>query len=80
MAKRGNLVFVKNAHICVVSVELAERVIEGKAYNKTTAQEDEILRTRLNDVMSKIQFAKPPAATPAPAPAPTAAPATEAKK
>src|SRR3954469_21467660 len=63
VAKRGNLVFVKNSHIFVVSVELAERVIEGKAYKKTTAEEDEILRTRLNDIMSKIQFAKPPGAT-----------------
>ncbi len=76
VAKRGNLVFVKNGHIFVVSIELAERVIEGKSYTKTTAEEDEILRTRLNDIMGKIQFAKPPAATPAPAP--TAA--TETKK
>jgi hypothetical protein len=68
VAKRGNLVFVKNSHIFVVSIELAERVIEGKAYKKTTAEEDEILRTRLADVMSKIQFAKPPAGTPSPAP------------
>jgi hypothetical protein len=67
VAKRGNLVFVRNAHIFVVSIELAERVIEGKAYKKTTAEEDEILRTRLLDIMGKIQFAKPPVATPAPA-------------
>jgi hypothetical protein len=63
VAKRGNLVFVKNAHIFVVSIELAERVIEGKAYHKTTAEEDEILRTRLNDIMGKMEFAKPPATT-----------------
>ncbi len=61
VAKRGNLVFVKNAHIFVVSIELAERVIEGKAYTKTTAEEDELLRGRLTDVMTKMQFAKPPA-------------------
>lgn len=63
VAKRGNLVFVKNSHIFVVSIELAERVIEGKAYKKTAAEEDEILRTRLTEVMGKIQFAKPPATT-----------------
>src|SRR3954464_9840271 len=40
VAKRGNLLFVKNPHIFVGSTELAERVIEGKTYNKTTAQED----------------------------------------
>jgi hypothetical protein len=67
VAKRGNLVFVKNGHIFVVSIELAERVIEGKAYKKTTAEEDDILRTRLNDIMSKIQFAKPPTGAPSPA-------------
>lgn len=65
IAKRGNLLFVKNGHIFVVSTELAERVIEGKAYKKTTAEEDDILRQRLNDIVDKIQFAKPPAATPA---------------
>jgi hypothetical protein len=63
VAKRGNLVFVKNAHIFVISIELAERVIEGKAYKKTTAEEDDILRQRLNDVVGKMQFAKPPATT-----------------
>jgi len=65
VAKRGNLLFVRNGHIIVVSTELAERVIEGRSYTKTTAEEDEILRNRLNDIVSKITFAKPPAAEPA---------------
>ncbi|MCX6942583.1 MAG: hypothetical protein NTX09_17950 [Verrucomicrobia bacterium] len=65
IAKRGNLLFVKNGHIFVISVELAERVIEGRTYTKTTAEEDEILRQRLIDVVDKIQFAKLPGATPA---------------
>jgi hypothetical protein len=64
VAKRGNLLFVRNGHIFVISTELAERVIEGKSYSKTTAEEDEILRNRLNDVVAKITFAKPPAAQP----------------
>jgi hypothetical protein len=75
VAKRGNLLFVKNGHIFVISVELAERVIEGSSYKKTTAEEDDILRQRLSDVVAKIEFAKPPAAAPA---ATTAAPATPA--
>ncbi len=62
VAKRGNLLFVKNGHIFVISTELAERVIEGKAYKKTTQEEDDILRQRLNDIVDKIQFAKLPAA------------------
>ena len=64
IAKRGNLLFVKNGHIFVISIELAERVIEGRTYKKTTAEEDDILRQRLNDVVAKIQFAKLPAAAP----------------
>lgn len=62
IAKRGNLLFVKNGHIFVISIELAERVIEGRTYTKTTAEEDDILRQRLNDVVAKIQFAALPAA------------------
>jgi len=59
VAKRGNLLFVKNGHIFVISIELAEKVIEGKSYKHTVAEEDEILRQRLFDVVNKIQFAKP---------------------
>jgi hypothetical protein len=62
VAKRGNLLFVRNGHIFVISTELAERVIEGSSYSKTTAEEDEILRNRLNDILSKITFATPPGA------------------
>jgi hypothetical protein len=65
VAKRGNLLFVRNAHIFVISIELAERVIEGRSYNKTTTEEDEILRQRLTDIVNKISFAKPPVAEPA---------------
>lgn len=63
VAKRGNMLFVKNGYIFVISTELAERVIEGKAYKKTTAEEDDILRQRLNDIVDKIQFAKLPVVT-----------------
>lgn len=69
VAKRGNLAFVSNGHILVLSVELAERVIEGRTYKKTTAEEDEILRQRLTDLLGKMQFARPPAAPSVPAPA-----------
>jgi hypothetical protein len=62
VAKRGNLLFIKNGYIFVVSTELAERIIEGRAYKKTTVEEDEILRQRLNDVVGRLQFPKPVAA------------------
>jgi hypothetical protein len=60
IAKRGNLLFVRNGHIIVISTELAERVIEGTAYKKTIDEEDELLRQRLLDIVAKIQFARPP--------------------
>lgn len=61
VAKRGNLLFVRGGHVFVISTELAERVIEGKSYSKTTAEEDELLRNRLLDILSKISFSKLPA-------------------
>jgi hypothetical protein len=59
VAKRGNLLFVRNGHVFVISIELAERVTEGHVFNKTTAEEDEILRARLMEMVNKITFSKP---------------------
>jgi len=67
VAKRGNLLFVKNGFIFVISIELAERVTEGSAYHLTNAEEDATLRDRLIDIADRIQFLKqatPPAAAP----------------
>lgn len=61
VAKRGNLVFVRNDYIYIISTELAERVIERRTYKKTTAEEDEILRKRLADIVMKMEFTRPPA-------------------
>jgi hypothetical protein len=62
VAKRGNLVFVKNDHVFVISMELAERVLEPNTFRKTTAEEDELLHTRLLDLLASIDFSSPPAA------------------
>jgi hypothetical protein len=59
VAKRGNVVFVKNGFTFVISSELSERITEGSKYRNTTAEEDQILRNRLVDVVKKMQFAKP---------------------
>jgi hypothetical protein len=67
-AKRGNMIFVKNGYLYVLSTELAERATEGTAYHKTEQEEDEILRERLIDVTRKMQFAPAPASASAPAP------------
>jgi hypothetical protein len=59
VAKRGNLLFVRSGHVFVISIELAEKVIEGKAFSKSTAEEDEILRKRLLEMVDKITFSAP---------------------
>jgi len=58
IAKRGNMIFVKNNYVFVISTELAERVTEGSSYHSTDAEENEILRNRLIDVSRKIRFLK----------------------
>lgn len=73
VAKRGNLVFVKNEHVFILSIELAERVLDRTTWDKTPAEEDDLLRSRLLDLLSKMSFPTPPAAeTPAAQPAPAA--------
>ena len=61
VAKRGNLLFVKNDHVFVISTELAERVLEHSTYHKTTAEEDEVLRSRLLALLGSIEVSRPPA-------------------
>lgn len=61
IAKRGNLLFIRNEHVFVISIELAEKVIEGKSYGKSVAEQDEILRKRLLEMVDKITFTKPAA-------------------
>jgi hypothetical protein len=60
VAKRGNLIFVKNGFVFVVSTELAERVIEGSAYSMTTDDENVLLRERLTDIVARMQFLPQP--------------------
>jgi len=62
VAKRGNVVFVKNGFTIVISTELSERITEGSQYKKTPEEENQILRNRLVEVVKKMQFSKPPAA------------------
>ncbi|HTT56944.1 MAG TPA: hypothetical protein VMF63_07535 [Opitutaceae bacterium] len=59
VAKRGNILFVKYGMIFVVSTELTERVTEHLIFNKTPAEEDQILRQRLTAIVDKMRFIKP---------------------
>lgn len=69
MAKRGNLLFLRDGHVYVMSMELAERALERRTYTKTTEEEDELLRRRLLELYGRISFTSTPASAPA-APAP----------
>lgn len=65
-AKRGNLLFVNNGNLYVLSIELAEKAIEGSSFDKTVSEEDSILRKRLLDLLGKITFTAPDAQGQAP--------------
>jgi hypothetical protein len=59
VAKRGNMLFVKNGTIFVISTELAERVTEGSSYSQTSQQENDQLKERLVDIGNRIRFLAP---------------------
>lgn len=63
-AKRGNIVFVHDGWIFVLSMELAERITERSSYHKTTAEEDDLLRQRLVELYKKLEFTKPAVSSP----------------
>ena len=56
VAKRGNLLFVRNGCIFVISMELAERAVEGSAYHRTVAEEDALLHARLVAIAGRIRI------------------------
>jgi hypothetical protein len=61
VAKRGNMLFVKNGVTYVISTELSERVTEGSRYKKTTEEENIILRKRLQNIATNITIIAPTA-------------------
>ncbi len=61
VAKRGNLIFVRNGNIYVITTELAERVTERSTYHKTKEEENHILRERLVELAGKMDFSRPAA-------------------
>jgi hypothetical protein len=58
-AKRGTMVFVRNRHIYVLSIELAERVTQRSTYALTKEQEDSSLSERLVNLAERLVFTKP---------------------
>lgn len=63
-AKRGNLLFVRQGYVYIVSTELAERVTERSTYALTTEKEDALLSDRLTALAGRFVFTTPKARTP----------------
>lgn len=61
VAKRGNLLFVREDRIFIISIELAERVTQGKLFQKTAEEENVLLRDRLIQFTNRLRFPAPPA-------------------
>lgn len=59
VAKRGTLLFVERNAIFILSAELAERVTQRSAFQKTADEENEILRTRLIELSHRLQIPAP---------------------
>jgi hypothetical protein len=59
VAKRGTLLFVERETIFIVSSELAERVTQRSAFQKTADEENEILRARLVELANRLQIPAP---------------------
>lgn len=56
IAKRGTLLFVRHRHVYVISLELTERSTQRSNYTLTTAQEDDLLATRLTALVARMSF------------------------
>jgi hypothetical protein len=59
VAKRGNLLFVRNEHVYVISIELAEKVLDRATWNKSAEEENQILTKRMVDIAEKMVFTSP---------------------
>jgi hypothetical protein len=56
VAKHGSILFIKNDRIFIVTTELYERILFHGSFQKTTEEEDSILRTRLMRILGKMSF------------------------
>ncbi len=59
VAKRGNLLFLHHHHLYVVSIELAEKVLDPSSFSLSVAEQDEVLRKRLLELVGRMSFNPP---------------------
>ena len=60
IAKRGNLLFLHNNHIYVLSMELSEKVLDPAAFTQDIEEQDAILQKRLIELVGRMSFRIPP--------------------
>lgn len=56
VAKRGNLLFVRDRRLFVITTELAERVTQPTTFRKTAEEENSLLQQRLIEIVGKMTF------------------------
>ena len=59
VAKRGNLLFLHNNHIYVISMELSEKVLDPAGFTQDTEEQDTMLQKRLMDLVGRMTFRLP---------------------
>ena len=63
-AKRGTMLFERNAHVFVLSIELAERATQRSTYALTVDKENALLSERLIALAGRLIFPAPKPRTP----------------
>lgn len=58
-AKRGSLLFVRNRHIYILSIELTERATQRSTYQLTVEKENTLLAERLTALAGRLVFPGP---------------------
>ncbi len=59
IAKRGNLLFLHNNHIYVLSIELAEKVLDPAGFVMDEEEQNEVLHQRLIELVGRMTFRNP---------------------
>ncbi len=59
VAKRGNLLFLHNNHIYVLSIELAEKVLDPAGFELDEEAQNRVLQERLLELVGRMDFRQP---------------------
>lgn len=59
VAKRGNLLFLHSNHVYVISLELAEKVLDPANFKLSAEEQNEVLQKRLLELVGRMTFRTP---------------------